>query len=201
MSKLILVRHAQSLGNRDRIFTTTPQELALTDLGYAQARAAASRIAELFRPNLVVTSPFVRASETARVIAEALGVQLQIEPNLYERELGAYRGRSYDSLLDAAGYDALRPWIYQPQGGESYEDVQARVAPVLDRLAREHSSEDIVVVSHGGVMMTLWAYVTGQWEAAHAPPNCGIVLIEYGPGGYSAPQIIDDANSINDAGG
>jgi broad specificity phosphatase PhoE len=201
MSRLILVRHGESSGNRDRIFTTTPHELPLTELGYRQAHAAAKRIAELFRPQLVVTSPYLRASETARIIAEALHVPLEVEADLFERELGAYRGRPYDSLLEAVGYDPGRPWSYKPEGGESYEEVQTRVGPILDRLSDTHMTRDVVVVSHGGVMMTLWAYVSGEWEGAYAPPNCGIVLVERGATGYSRPRVLDDTGGAPDAGG
>jgi broad specificity phosphatase PhoE len=199
MSRLILVRHGESVGNRTRIFTTMPQELPLTELGYSQAGAAARRIAQLFHPDLVVSSSYLRASETARVIAGVLGVRLEVEPDLHEREVGVHRGRSYDSLFDAPDYDALRPWAWKPEGGESYEEVQRRVGPVLDRLSAH--AGDVVVVSHGGVMLCLWAYVAGTWDSAYAPPNCGIVLIEHGAGGYSKPSVIDDAGGAGDAGG
>jgi broad specificity phosphatase PhoE len=201
MSRLILVRHGESSGNRERIFATQPHELPLTEIGYGQAQDAARRIAELFRPELVVTSSYLRASETARIIAGALGVPLEVEPNLHEREIGVHRGRSYDSLLAAPDYDPNRPWAWKPEDGESYEEVQARVGPILDRLANTHPTGDVVIVSHGGVMMTLWAYVTGRWDGAHAPPNCGIVLIEHGPQGYATPQVVGDGSSGNDAGG
>jgi broad specificity phosphatase PhoE len=201
MSKLILVRHGESSGNRDRIFATAPHNLPLTELGYRQAQRAAVRIGQLFHPALVVSSAYLRASETARIIAGALGVPLKVEPDLHEREVGAHRGRSYDSLLEAPDYDAQRPWAWKPQAGESHEDVQARVAPVLDRLARDHGRQDVVVVSHGGVMMSLWAYVTGSWDGVYVPPNCGIVLIEHGPQGYLMPRVIDDSAGAADAGG
>jgi broad specificity phosphatase PhoE len=201
MSRLILVRHGESSGNRERIFATSPHELPLTETGYRQAQTAAQHIAEIFVPKLVVTSSYVRASETARIIAGALGVPLEVELNLHEREIGVHRGRSYDSLLAAPDYDPNRPWAWKPEDGESYEEVQARAGPVLDRLANTHPTSDIVIVSHGGVMMTLWAYVTGEWDGAHAPPNCGIVLIEHGPRGYSPPVIVGDAGSARDAGG
>jgi broad specificity phosphatase PhoE len=201
MSKFILVRHGESSGNRDRIYAVSPHDLPLTELGYRQAQQAAQRIAELFHPQLVVTSAYKRASETARVIAGALGLPLEFEPNLHERELGAHRGRSYDSFLTEPDYDPQRPWAWRPQGGESYEDVRARVGPVLDRLASAHAGKDVVVVSHGGVMVCLWAYVTGRWEDAHAPPNCGIVLVEHTAHGYSQPRVIDGAQSAQDAGG
>jgi broad specificity phosphatase PhoE len=201
MSRLILVRHGESSGNRERIYATSPHDLPLTELGYRQAQQVAHRIAELFRPELVVTSAYHRASETARIIAGALGLPLQVEPNLHEREIGAHRGRPYDSFLTEPDYDPLRPWAWKPEGGESYEEVQARVAPVLDRLAAAHPRNDVIVVSHGGVMLCLWAYAAGGWDDAHAPPNCGMVLIEHGPQGYSKPRVIDDAISVRDAGG
>jgi broad specificity phosphatase PhoE len=201
VSKLILVRHGESSGNRDRIFATSPHDLPLTELGYRQAHEAARRIAQLFRPELVVTSAYLRASETARIIAGALGLPLEIEPNLHEREIGAHRGRSYDSFLTEPDYDPQRPWAWKPQGGESYEEVQARVGPILDRLAAAHTARDVVIVSHGGVMTALWAYVARTWDEAHVPSNCGMVLIEYGSQGYSKPQVIDDADSADDAGG
>ena len=50
-------------------------------------------------------------------------------------------------------------------------------------------------------MTTLWAYVAGTWTDAYVPPNCGMVLIEYGPQGYAKPQVIDAADSARDAGG
>jgi broad specificity phosphatase PhoE len=191
MSKLILVRHGESAGNRDRIFATSPHDLPLTELGYAQASEAARLIAARFHPKLVVSSEMRRASETARIIAGALALPLRLEPNLHEREIGAHRGRPYDSFLSEPDYDPQRPWAWKPQGGESYEEVQARVGPILDRLAGSHPDNEIVVVSHGGVMTCLWAHVTGSWEDAYVPPNCGIVLLEHGAQGYAPPLIID----------
>ena len=201
MSKLILVRHGESSGNRDRIFAVSPHDLPLTELGYRQAQQVAQRIAALYQPELVVTSAYRRASETARIIAGALGVPMEFEVGLREREIGTHRGRSYDSFFTSPDYDPQRPWAWKPEGGESYEEVQARVAPILDRLAAAHPSKDVVVVSHGGVMTCLWAYVTGRWEEAHVPTNCGIVLIEHGPNGYAAPQILAGEISAADAGG
>jgi len=201
MASLILVRHGESSGNRDRIFAADPQALPLTQLGYAQARAAARLIAGSFQPKLVVTSPFLRAYETARIIAAGSGAPLEVEPNLYERDVGVYRGRSYDSLASAADYAPDRPWAWRPLDGESYEDVLARVGPVLDRLARENPAADVVVVSHGGVMVTLWAHIVGAWDSAWAPPNCGIVQVEHGPDGYRMPRVIGAAPAAREAGG
>ena len=201
MGKLILVRHGESVGNRERIFTTTPHELALTELGYEQARSAGELIAKTFRTEVVVTSPYTRARETARVIAEVLQLPVEIEPYLHERDVGSLKGQPYESVFAAPGYDPQRPWLWEPPDGESFEDVKNRVGPILDRLAITHPARDVVVVSHGGVMMALWAHVTGVWDNAHVPPNCGIILIEHHSKGYMAPQVIGDATRAADTGG
>jgi len=201
MGRLILVRHGESHGNRERYFAADPPLLSLTGLGYVQARQAAERIADSFRAAQVITSPYVRACETARVIAERLQVPLEIEPELHEREVGVHRGQSYDSVSAAVGFDAVRPWVWKPEGGESFDEVRARVGPVLNRLAQAHATRDLVIVSHGGVMMCLWAHVVGRWEGAHKPPNCGLVLIEHGPQGYAEPRVIGAAAAATDAGG
>lgn len=57
MGKLILVRHGESVGNRERIFTTTPHELALTELGHQQAERAGHFIAQTFRTEVVGLEP------------------------------------------------------------------------------------------------------------------------------------------------
>jgi broad specificity phosphatase PhoE len=201
MGKLILVRHGESLGNRERIFATNPTDLPLTELGYRQAKDVAEQIAVLYRPEVVVASPYLRARETARVIAQRLKLPLEIEPKLYEREVGIYEGQPYDAIHTATGYDARSPWAWKPERGESYLDVLERVGPILDRLAKFHVTRDVVIVSHGGVMQTLWAHVTRSWADLHVPPNCGIVLVEYSPSSYSKPQIIGDEGEAADAGG
>jgi broad specificity phosphatase PhoE len=200
MSRLILVRHGESAGNKVRMFADDPYALPLTELGYAQARAAAEQLAFAFQAELVIASPYLRARETARVIAERLALPLKIDDALYERDVGSFRGMSYDSLHRSADYDHLKPWAWRPAQGESYEDVRARVGPVMDRIAREHPDGDVIIVSHGGVMLALWAHAAGSWEAAHAPPNCGIVLIEHGAKGYSMPQVIS-GNAAVETGG
>ena len=201
MGNLILVRHGESLGNRERIFAVRPSELPLTELGYCQAREVAQEIAARFRPEVVVASPYLRASETARVIGEILKLQVEIEPHLYERDVGVFQGQAYDSIYDAPDYDAARPWLWKPKDGESYLDVKARVGPILDRLAKAHPTKDVVIVSHGGVMQTLWAHVTGSWNGISASPNCGVVLIEHTMNGYGMPMVMGDWCAAADAGG
>jgi broad specificity phosphatase PhoE len=195
MGKLIMVRHGESEGNRDRRFTISP-EVPLTELGRQQAREAARRIAKCFTPARIISSPYRRARQTSDIIAGELGLSIEVVHNLHERELGVLKGESYDLLRDLAGqdsgYDPKRGWLWRPEGGESYEDVRQRVSVAIDDLRLRYPDEELVVVSHGGVMLSLWAHLTGAWEAAHLPPNCGIVLIEHELGRVHPPRLLTD---------
>lgn len=189
---MILVRHGESEGNRDRVFTTTPFELALTETGRRQAREAAARIAAQFGPELVISSPYARARHTAEIIAAELDLPLRIEHALREREMGELRGQPYDAMFASPAFDPARRWLWKPPGGESLEEVRERTGPIVDRLVREHPLQDLVVVSHGGVMASLWAHVTGSWAGVAVPENCGIIVIEHLESRYKPPRVVID---------
>jgi broad specificity phosphatase PhoE len=201
MGKLILIRHGESEGNVTRVFTTTPMTLALTQLGRQQAREAASVIKEIANPRLVIASPYVRAHDTGRIIATELNLPFEVREGLHERETGEFAGKPYESILEAEGYDHSQPWVWVPPGGESYEHVRDRVGPILDEIVVRFPNDDVVVVSHGGVMVSMWAHMTGRWEDAHVPRNCGIILVEHREGKFERPQVIGDQQSQRDAGG
>jgi broad specificity phosphatase PhoE len=201
MGKLILVRHGESEGNVVRIFTTTPMTLPLTERGRQQARDVAALIRTIATPRIVIASPYVRARDTGAIVAEELNLQFEIREGLHERETGEFAGKPYESIFEADGYDATRPWVWVPPGGESYEHVRDRVGPILDELAARFPDDDAIVVSHGGVMVAMWAYMTGRWEDAHVPGNCGIILAEHRNGKFLKPQVIGDGQSQRHAGG
>ena len=189
MGKLILVRHGQSEGNRIRHFTNSP-DAAITELGRRQALEAALRIKTSFRPHRVIASPYFRARETARIIAEQFNLLVEIEDDFREQNLGAVAGKPYEVVRDDPSFDPARSWQWRPPGGESHEDVRIRSAPALDRIALAHPEADVVIVSHGGVMRALWAHVTGVWDGAHIPANCGIIVVEHEAGRFGAPVVI-----------
>jgi probable phosphoglycerate mutase len=193
MGRLVLIRHGESEGNRERTFTRTP-DVALTDAGRAQARAAAHRIAVAYRPVRIVTSPFARARETAAILAERLDVPVVIEPDLRERSYGELAGRPYAAVRACLDYDPAAYWRWcPPGGGETLVQVAARAGAALDRIAAAAGAEDIVVVSHGAVMMALWRHVTGDWRAGKVARNAGIVVVDHRDGRYLGATDVEDA--------
>jgi broad specificity phosphatase PhoE len=86
-------------------------------------------------------------------------------------------------MREHPAYRVDRFWEWRPAGGESLIDVQRRAAPVLERLLAEAMSGDVVVVSHGGVMLALCAHVEGDWTRPHVARNCEVLVVERGPAG------------------
>ncbi len=195
MGRLILVRHGESEANRDGCFTAH-DEVPLTEQGMQQASRQAARIAELYAPVAVAASKFLRARQTAGIIAEQLHLPVEVLPDLHERDFGCLRGAPYDALRamieSDPSYDSKQDWLWAPQGGESRDDVRKRVVPAFQAIANRHPDGDVVVVSHGVVMLALWAYLTGTWTDAHLPPNCGIILVKHDRGQLGTPTAVSD---------
>jgi broad specificity phosphatase PhoE len=192
--KFIMVRHGESEGNRERRFTVSP-EVPLTELGRTQASQAAERIARIFKPQVIISSPYTRARQTADIIAARLNLPIEVVHDLHERDLGCFKGHSYDTLREIVqsdpSYDPRNGWSWKPQGGESYEDVRTRVVAAVKRLRERFPHDEVVVVSHGGVMLSVWAHIAGQWHGSHLPPNCGIVLVEHARDRMYPPKIVE----------
>jgi probable phosphoglycerate mutase len=192
MARLILIRHGESEGNRDRVFTLTPT-VPLTDRGREQVRAAAAWIAARYAPRRIVASPFLRAQQTAEELAGVLGVPIAIEPDLRERSYGDLAGQPYSILQTRTDFDPGAYWLWRPPGGETLVEVAARAGAVLDRLAAAAPEDDTVVVSHGATMMSLWWHVTGAWRQGRVARNAGIVVAEHREGRWrsATPAEID----------
>ena len=192
MGRLVLIRHGESAGNRDRVFTRTP-EVPLTDAGRAQVLRAAELVAARYLPVAVVSSPFLRARQTAAILAERLALAVRVEKDLREQSFGELAGQPYAALRDASDYDPARYWLWRPPGGETLVEVAARAGAALDRVAAGAPGNDVVVVSHGGVMMALWRHVTGEWRMGKVARNAGLVVVEHEAGRWRGATVIEEA--------
>ena len=182
MGRLLLIRHAESEGNRDQVFTATPS-VPLTERGRQQAAAAGRWIRERHDPIRVVSSPYTRARETAAIVADVLRIPIMVEEDLRERDYGLLAGQAY--ATPRPGYDRERYWLWRPVGGETLEEVLVRVGAVLDRVAAAAADHDVVVVSHGAVMMAAQRNATGTWPpAGRVVRNAGIVVVDHGDGRF-----------------
>ncbi|WP_459984135.1 histidine phosphatase family protein [Nocardioides sp. AN3] len=157
------VRHGQSEWNVLRLTQGQTAHPRLTELGLEQAHAAAQAIAADLavggqRCGRVVTSDLTRAVETARVIADRLGLDAEHDERLREQHLGTLEGRDYEHTWAVAeAHDWSDPALPMA-GGESVDDVRRRMAAVLDAL---DPTTPTVLVSHGDAIRAALAHVSG----------------------------------------
>jgi broad specificity phosphatase PhoE len=149
--ELVLVRHGESEGNRDRRFGGHGPS-RLTELGRRQAAAAAQAISRL-PVDAIYVSDLPRAVETAAPLARATGLTPTETPALRERSVGEMTGRTFEDVLANAPelWTALlsRDADWVPPGGESHAMCSARVGQFLDEVLAHHPSGRVVLVSHG----------------------------------------------------
>jgi probable phosphoglycerate mutase len=191
MGRVVLIRHGESEGNRERTFTRTP-DVPLTDTGWSQVQAAAEWVAARYRPVRVVSSPFLRARQTADILADRLAVPIVVEEDLRERSYGTLAGQPYAAALACADYDRSAYWQWCPPGGETLTGVAARAGAVLDRVVAAAPADDVVVVSHGAVMLALWWHVTGAWWAGRVARNAGVIVAEHDRGRWLGARAVDE---------
>lgn len=149
-TRLLMLRHGQTEHSAQLRYSGRA-ELPLTELGRRQAAAAAARLATAHGVAAVVSSPLSRASQTATLVADALGVALTIHEGLIETDFGAWEGLTF-AEASARDPDLHTRWLTDtsvaPPGGESMDAVHRRVRRVRDQLIAEHGAATLVVVSH-----------------------------------------------------
>jgi broad specificity phosphatase PhoE len=126
----------------------------LTDIGRAQAEGHLAWLRPL-APEALLASPLGRVRATVDIIAPALGLEAAYDETLSERCMGEFEGWSLDEIADRhPGEHALRerdPWRWRPPGGENYDDMMARTAPLVARLMAAPVAR-LLVVSHGTIV-------------------------------------------------
>ena len=146
----LLLRHGQTPLSAERRFAGRG-DIGLTDAGLEQAAAAAAALARRGGIDLVVTSPLLRAQQTARAVAGAAGVPLSVDEDLVETDFGSWEGMTFAEVM-ARWPDEIAAWMTDadvaPPAGESYAAVAVRVNDALDRLLAAHQGRTVVVVSH-----------------------------------------------------
>ena len=153
---VILMRHGETAWNKQgRVMGRHPIEL--TDHGRAQV-AATAQFALTIKPDLIVTSPLVRARQSAEIMAEGLGgVEIIEEAAIAEVLYGRWEGMTYHELIDDEHYITYRksPIEHPTPGGETIPEVQARGVEAVMRTIDQHPGKRILFVSHGDIVRTI----------------------------------------------
>lgn len=167
-TEMVLVRHGESeAADPEHPFPLVDGrgDPPLSPLGREQATQVGSRLATERVDAIYVTS-LRRTAETAGPLVEITGIVPGVEPALAEVCLGEWEGGLYrqrvaqgDPLV--AQMAEQERWDVVP-GAESNALVAARVGPAIERIARSHGGERVVVFAHGGTIGAVLAMATGS---------------------------------------
>lgn len=162
ITKFTFVRHGQAennltnvrAGDRDNVYHLTPE-------GKRQVR----ELAEILRAedfDFIVSSPLLRTTETAEILNEKLGKEMELSDLVREYNFGSWNGFTNEQLRNqddekfkafralAAGKDK---YAFRMGGdGESHRDIEARVREFVKIFAEKHCGKNVLVVSHGGIL-------------------------------------------------
>ena len=146
---ILLIRHGETAGNRERVLQVP--ETPLNDQGLEQASKLAQRLAS-FRIARILSSDLARAQMTANAVSQEVGLSVELDPLLQERNFGDLRGRRYVDLDE----DPFGP-TYSPPGGESWSTFHDRVDQAWARVRSEalKTPLDLAVVTHGLVLYSI----------------------------------------------
>ena len=152
--RLLLVRHAESVGNHE-LRLQGRAEFPLTDRGRRQADALAAALAEA-PVRAVYSSPIRRALDTAEAIAARRGLTVEVRPALQEYDFGELSGLTWPEIRER------RPRLIEQvlgegtefpayPGEEGREAFRTRVLDALWEIAERHEGDEAVaVVTHAG---------------------------------------------------
>jgi broad specificity phosphatase PhoE len=209
---LWIVRHGQSAGNVAREAAIAagehlidiPQrdvDVPLSPLGHRQAEAVGRWFASLpeeERPEVIISSTYVRARQTAEAICSAGGAACEargpiVDERLREREFGIFDRLTTEGILDrhpdlAEHRALLGKFYHRPPGGESWADVILRLRSALDTVSLHHADRRVLIVCHQVVVLCM-RYILEELDEAGVLAidresgvlNCGICEYEFEP--------------------
>jgi broad specificity phosphatase PhoE len=187
--RLWIVRHGQSAGNVARDLAEAGKlpridiaerdvDVPLSPLGHEQACALghwfAGRPLEE-RPEVVLTSPYLRALQTADIVRDCGGFSAEAkrptpDERLREKEFGVLdrltrSGIEADFPDQAEFRRLLGKFYHRPPGGESWCDVILRLRSALDTLSLHHAGQRVLIVTHQVVVLCLRYLLEEMTEA------------------------------------
>ena len=207
-----IVRHGQSAGNVAREAAEAAahplidiawrdMDTPLSALGEEQARALGRWFAQMApdeKPTVILCSPYVRARETARIVAETAGIDCtavpcQSDERLREKEFGLLDRltkfgieQKYPHLAEQRAH--VGKFYFRPPGGESWCDVILRLRSMLDTITREYRRERLLIVGHQ-VIVNCYRYLLERMDEAAIlevdrladVPNCSVTSYAFDP--------------------
>ncbi|WP_181348416.1 histidine phosphatase family protein [Thalassobacillus sp. CUG 92003] len=183
MDKLILVRHSAAEGQHE--------DSPLSKSGVRQSQALATFLDHSsYKIDRIISSPFLRATETIKPYAENKGIEIEPDARLEERILSREPLDDWEETLE----DSFLDPEFKICGGESSNEAKQRVASLLQELENDADHDTTLLVTHGNLlalMLQLFNVEIGfkEWKQISNPDA---YLVQKQGGDYIAERIWED---------
>ncbi len=197
MTKLYIVRHGQSTANQEQVFAGH-YNAELTDLGRAQAeKVAGFFLARGIAVDAVIASDLLRAYNTARPLAEHLGLSVEPREDLREIFAGAWEGVPFSEIdeKDKAAFDLWRKdlGVARCTDGESVEELSRRVLAAVTEIAQRFDGKTVVIATHATplrALITLWQRGdVSEMKEVPWVPNASVTEVTYENGVFTLGEV------------
>ena len=160
-TRLLLARHGETDWNRIGRWQGQADP-PLNETGRRQAAELAERLVGK-GISAIHTSDLLRASETARVVADRLGLTVDEDPGLREIDVGSWSGLTRADVEEQFPEGFAR-WQAGQIGhdGETSEELTERVVGTVERIGNAHPGETVLLVTHGGAIRALRRHAAGD---------------------------------------
>jgi broad specificity phosphatase PhoE len=149
-TRLLLARHGETDWNAERRWQGHADP-PLNELGRSQARALGAALAGR-GVTAVYSSDLARAAETARIVADALALPVELRDSLREVDVGEWSGLTTAEIEERfpGAVERRRAGGNGWEHGEDYDAMGERIGAALAAIAAAHPGETVLVVTHGG---------------------------------------------------
>lgn len=162
MTLLLLIRHGENEYTRTGKLAGWTKGVHLNEAGQKQAQALAERLGKA-KLAAIYSSPLERAQETAKPLAKAKDLPVQISDGLGEVRYGQWQGKSLKVLARTKLWKVVQhhPATMEFPQGETLRAVQARAVDAVEQIVRRHPKAMVAAFSHGDVIKLLVAHYLG----------------------------------------
>jgi broad specificity phosphatase PhoE len=161
VTTILLARHGETDWNRDGRWQGH-SDTSLNERGREQAHELANGLTDEI--DVMYSSDLARASETAEIVADRLGLDVRLDPRLRERGFGSWEGLTRAEIEQRDG-EALARWQagegHGAHDAEPFETFEERMRHFLEDVLERHRGERVLVIAHGGSIRVIHALATG----------------------------------------
>jgi probable phosphomutase (TIGR03848 family) len=163
MPIFLFIRHGETDYNKKMHLPGRLPDVHLNQKGWQQAKAVADRLADA-PIKAIYASPLDRTMETAKMLADALKLEIIPMAGFLETDCGEWQGQSVKKLRRQKIWQSvqLHPSLFTFPGGESISECQHRTVQAVESLRLIHAPQDLVACfSHADPIKQAIAFYLG----------------------------------------